>query len=307
MKLVSFTFCFDLFRFPIRTVALLLTLISVAQAGELSSPLQPADSGSRYGWLNLLDHRSAYGQDAFPEPFLVDDSALETDEVRLDWFHSSGPGQNADNFKSEIEKGFGLLTLELEVPYELNRDTVAGQTIQGVGNIDLGARHPVYQFVSANRLIDTTFGVALEVGIPTNSSVSKNTELVPKIFNDLKIGRHFTLQSIIGYSMLYGGGEDGGLNTFEYGFVFGYAIPHKELPIPGVLQLTPVLELKGETQLNKTEAGHNSLIGDAAIRLNLKAIGAIQPRIGVGVAFPIDNGGREDMRWGIITSLVFEY
>ena len=107
--------------------------------------------------------------------------------------------------------------------------------------------------------------------------------------------------------MLYGGGEEGGLQTFEYGLVFGYTIPHKELPLPGILQLIPMFELQGETQLNKDAAGHNILIGNAAIRVNLKAIGAIQPRLGVGYVFPIDNGGREDLRSGVITSLVFEY
>jgi hypothetical protein len=48
---------------------------------------QKTASGTRYGLLDLLDHRSAYGQGAFPEPFLVDDSDLETGEARLDWLH----------------------------------------------------------------------------------------------------------------------------------------------------------------------------------------------------------------------------
>jgi hypothetical protein len=48
--------------------------------------------------------------------------------------------------------------------------------------------------------------VAVEVGIPVNSSVSKNTEAVPKIFNDPGLGDNFTLQSVVGYSTLFGGG-----------------------------------------------------------------------------------------------------
>jgi hypothetical protein len=261
--------------------------------------------GTRYGLFNWLDHRSDYGQGVFPEPFLVDDSDLEVGEARLDWLHTGGNGQHSDIVTAEVEKGFGLLTLELEVPYD--RDAASGQTSQGFGNIDLGARYPFYQFVSANGFFDTTLGAAVEAGIPVNSMVSKNAELVPKIFNDLKLGRHATVQSIFGYSTLFGGGDDGGLQTFEYGFVFGWTIPHEELPLPGVQQFVPMFELIGETQLNKDDPGHNSLLGNVGFRLNLKSIGSIQPRPGVGFVFPIDEGAREDLHWGIVASLVFEF
>jgi hypothetical protein len=193
----------------------------------------------------------------------------------------------------------------VEVPYEQNVD---GNDIEaGVANIDVGARLPIYQYVSSNGLIDSTFGVGFEVGIPTNSSVSKNGELVPKFFNDLKLGNHFTLQSVFGYSTLIGPGEDGGLQTFEYGFVLGYTIQHRELPIPGVQQLIPMLELSGETELNHADFHHNSLVGDIGFRVNLKAIGRVQPRLGAAFVFPVDKGAREDLNWGLITSLVFEY
>ena len=107
--------------------------------------------------------------------------------------------------------------------------------------------------------------------------------------------------------MLLGPGDDGGLQTFEYGFVFGYSIPHKELPLPGILQLIPVFELSGETGLDKGSRGDTTLEGNVALRANLKPIGTIQPRIGVGYLFPIDKGARQDLHWGIVTSLVFEY
>jgi hypothetical protein len=259
---------------------------------------------TRYGLFNWLDHRSDYGQGIYPEPFLVDDSDLEINEARLDWLHTKGNGQQSDVVTAEVEKGFGLVTLELEVPYE--RDVSDGAISQGAGNIDLGARTPFLQFVSAHGLVDSTFGAAIEVGIPTFSSVSRNTELVPKLFDDLKLGS-FTLQSIIGYSTLFGGGEDGGLQTFEYGFVFGYTIEHRQLPIPGVQRFIPVFELSGETALNKDNPGQNSLLGNAGFRLNLNTVGPIQPRLGLGFVFPVDKGARNDVHWGIITSLVFEY
>ena len=191
---------------------------SVPTPVRADEPLAPASSsaatpsaGTRHGLFDWLDHRSEYGGGIFPEPFLVDDSALEVNEARLDWLHTGRNGQHRDEVKAEVEKGFGLLTLELEVPYE--RDTTSGQTSQGIGNIDLGARYPVCQFVSGNGFVDSTLGAAIEVGIPVNSVVSKNTELVPKLFDDLKLGDHFTLQSIAGWSTLFGGGDDGGLGV----------------------------------------------------------------------------------------------
>ncbi|MBV9491073.1 MAG: hypothetical protein JO069_15325 [Verrucomicrobia bacterium] len=283
----------------------MLVAAAAVRAGSTPADQSPSSASTRYGLFNLLDHRSAYGEGVFPEPFLVDDSDLEVNEARLDWLHSKANAEHTDFFRVEVEKGFGLLTLELEVPFE--RDVSAGSVSEGFDNIDVGARYPVYQFVSENGFVDTTFGAGIEAGIPVNSSVSKNTELVPKVFNDLRLGEHFTLQSIVGYSTLFGGGEDGGLQTFEYGFVFGYTIPHQDLPLPGVQQLIPVFELQGETGLNKRSRGHNSLLGNIAVRANLRTIGSIQPRLGIGFVLPIDRGAREDVHWGVITSLVFEY
>ena len=268
-------------------------------AWSTESPLD-----TRYGLFNWLDRRSAYGQSAFPEPFLVDDSDLESREFRLDWVHTASGSSHTDVVHPELEWGFGELTLELEVPYE--RDVEDGSVTKGFDNVDVGARYPFYQFVSKTDLFDTTFGAGIELGIPTSSDVSHNTEFVPKIFNDTKID-NFTGQSILGYSMLYGPGDDGGVNTFEYGFVFGYDIPHKVLPLPGVEKIIPVVELSGETQLNKDDSGQTSLTADAGLRVNLKSIGRIQPRPGVVFVFPLNSNARQETKWGIVTSLVFEF
>jgi hypothetical protein len=273
----------------------------VAPATESSSDA----ASTRYGLLNGLDHRSWYSQGDFPEPFLVDDSGLEINEARLDWVHAKAGAQHSDAVTAEVEKGFGLLTLEIEVPYQ--RDVSPNGTAQGVGNIDLGARCPFYQCVSRGGFFDTTFGGALEVGIPASSAISVNPEFVPKIFNDTEIGEHFTVQSIFGYSTLTGGGADGGLQTFEYGFTFGYSIERGELPIPGVQRFIPMFELVGETGLNKDAAGQNRLLGNACFRLNLKTIGRVQPRLGLGFIFPINSDAWADVHRGVITSLVFEY
>ena len=274
-----------------------------ASAGD-SAPAPDASltADTRYGLFNGLDHRSAYGKGVFPEPFLTDDSDLEVNELRFDYFYERQPDHSESHqMKFEIEKGFGNLTLEVEIPYEIDRSPDG--RVHGWDNIDLGARYPFYQFVSKSGFFDTTFGVAVEVGVPTNSAVSKNTELVPKIFNDTKIG-NFTIQSIFGYSMLYGPGEDGGLHTFEYGFMFGYAI---QKPFQGMEQIIPFFEISGERELNHDDSGHNSLIGNVGFRFNTTAIGRFQPRIGIGYVFPLDKGAQSDIRSGVFTSLVFEF
>ena len=282
--------------------------LSPASASTITAPSPGASTAStRYGLFNWLDHRSVYGQGAFPEPFQVDDSDGESSEARLDWVHTGGPGnQHTDLIHGEVEKGFGPVTLELETAFE--RDSSSGQISSGMDNVDLGARCPFYEYVSPSGAIDSTFGTAIEVGIPTHTEISHNTEVVPKLFNDLQLWQDFTLQSVIGYSMLLGdGGEDGGLQTFEYGFVFGYTIQHDKLAIPGLQQLIPVFEFSGEKELNQANPGHNSLTGDVGFRANLDAIGPIQPRLGIVFVFPIDNGASQDQTWGIDTSLVFEY
>jgi hypothetical protein len=263
---------------------------------------------TRYGPLDLFDHRSNYGEGVFPEPFLVDDSDLEQGEFRIDWLHTASGANHTDQFTGELEHGFGLVTLELEVPGE--RDYNSGKAVSGFDNINPGIRAPFYMYVSPSGFVNTTLGTALEAGIPTHSAVSRNTEVVPKLFNDLALGDHFTLQSIFGYSMLYGpkgAGEEGGLNTFEYGFVFGYTIPHQELAIPHVQQVIPVFELQGYKALDNGEASQDQVFGNAAIRINTDTIGGLQPRLGVGFVFPMDSAAREVEHWGIYTSLVFEF
>lgn len=275
-------------------------MAAAAPEGSASAALN-----TRYGLFDGLDHRSSYGQFFFPEPLLVGETDVDN-EVRLDWLHTEADAQQNDKAKVELEKSFGLTTLELEIPCE--RAAVSGQSPQrGVGNLDVGARHPFYQFVSARGFFDTTFGAAVEAGIPVNSAVSKNTEFVPKIFNDLRVGEHFTLQTLLGYATLFGGGAEGGLQTFESGLVFGCTIQHEELPLPGIRQFIPLFELIGDTQMNHGASGQTSLLGNAGFRANLKTAGSVQPRLGLGFVFPINDHARADVRWGIITSLVFEY
>jgi hypothetical protein len=302
------------FKFVAPTVVVLFAFVfgRAAAADDDDTPTAKSSAtnaagmtDTRYGLFDGLDHRSAYTKEVFPEPFLVDDMALEDNEIQLTWLHTKGRGLESDVGTLEFQKGIGLLTLELQVPYE--RDVAQELTARGVGNIDLGARYPLYQIVSDDRMIDATFGAALEGGIPVQRAVDRNGEVIPQIFNDLKLGDHLTVQSVLGYSTLLGGGDEGGLRTFEYGFSFGYAIEHKTLPLPGVEQFIPMAELAGETELNKDDPGQNSLLGDVGFRIKLRTMGEVQPSLGFGWIFPLDNAGRAELHWGVIVDMIFGF
>jgi hypothetical protein len=49
------------------------------------------------------------------------------------------------------------------------------------------------------------------------------------------------------------------------------------------------------------------VLGDLGFRANLKAIGPLQPRLGFAFVFPMNRDARDDLDWGIVTSLAFEY
>lgn len=286
------------------------TLTSVAVQADETPSLPDTNSaaatnsgGGLFGWLKP---QSAYNQEFFPQPLLVDDTGLEKDgELELSSLHTGAGSQHSDTFGAEIQKSIGSLTLEFGVPYQRNSD--AGDVSEGVGNIDIGARYPLYQFLSAKGLFDNTFGIGMELGIPVNSAVSLNTELEPKLFDDLKIGQQFSIQTVLGYSTLFGGGDDGGQETFEYGVAFAYGFPYSRLPLPGVQELTPLFEVVGEKGLNEDESGQNSLLGSVGFRLDLKPIGELQPSLGLGYVFPFNNAGQSEVHWGIVTSLIFEF
>jgi hypothetical protein len=79
------------------------------------------------------------------------------------------------------------------------------------------------------------------------------------------------------------------------------------LPIPGVRQFIPMFELKGETAINRNDAGRTALLGDLGFRVNLEAIGRVQPRLGFAFVFPLNNLERRNQDWATITSLVFDF
>ena len=272
-----------------------------------------SSASTRYGAFGLLDHRSIYGQYWFVEPLRGPEMDVDR-EVRVDYFHSESRGSQFDSLNGEIEYNFNLLTVEVELPWErdsnaaFNRST--GRTVRhassNAGSIELAARHPLFQFVTADNLFDYTVAGAFELGIPTNSPISKDTEFVPKLFQLARLGEHVSVEASAGLSM-FAGPQHGGEDTLEYNLVLGYNLEHEQLALPHVLRTIPIFELNGDSSLHGPDSGTNRLSGTAGFRLNFESIGPAQPRIGIGYVFPIDKGARDESRWGIVTSLVFEY
>jgi hypothetical protein len=298
----------------VRTSLLGIPFLASALAATTARADEPnSNNSSRYGLLGLLDHRSTYGQFWFVEPLRAPEMDVDR-EIRLDYFHGEKHGLQTDTVKAELEYNFNLLTVELELPYEREsisfRDIASGRIerehFEGVGNIELSARHPLFQYVSSDNFFDYTLAGAFELALPSGSSISKDTELVPQIFQLIRVGEHLSIEASAGLSFLIGP-DEGGTNTLEYNLVLGYNLEHKDLPLPAVLRTIPILELNGERVLSGSEDGQNKLFGTVGFRLNFESIGAAQPRIGIGYVFPIDTGAREEMRWGIITSIVFEF
>ena len=268
---------------------------------------------SRYGLWNLLDSRSVYGQYWFVEPLRAPEMDVDR-ELRLDWFHAEGKGSQSDEVTAELEYNFGLLTVEVEVPYINNRTSRFDAELkkevrsreEGIDNIELSARHPVFQWVSAGGAFDYTLAGAMEVAVPSGSSFSKDTELVPQVFQLLRLGEHVSVEASAGWTVLIGPVARG-QNSLEYNVVLGYNLEREQISLPGVQRVIPIFELNGNTGLSHEERGENALFGTAGFRVNLNAVGIAQPRLGIGYVFPIDQGARDEIRWGFVTSLVFEF
>lgn len=272
-------------------------------------------TGYGAGLFGTLNPRSKYYTDWFSEPFRVEDTTIDN-ELRFDWEHDEGHGSKSDVLSTEIQKSVGILTFEIQAPYVITKggggddddagDESAGQRMQGFGTIELGARVPLLQSLSGSGFIDNSIGFNLEVGIPTNTVVSKNAEITPGVFDDLAIGQRFSVQSLFSISHTFGTFQTG-RDSFQYAAAFGYTIEDEDFSIPDVERLIPSVELVGNTVLDGSLAGHNALTGTAGCRVEFKTIGRIQPSFGVGYVFPIDRGGRDELHWGVITSLSLEF
>src|SRR5881397_2514805 len=104
---------------PVR-FSLLATLVALIVGVPTFCRADEAPSSTRYGPFGLLDRRSIYGKYWFPEPLATDESDVDN-EVRADCFHGEKRNHQFDSVKVEIEKSFGLMTVEIAGGYETDR------------------------------------------------------------------------------------------------------------------------------------------------------------------------------------------
>lgn len=280
----------------------MLSLEPPAGGGQGTTSGAAAGEPERYGFLGLLDRRSVYGDYWFPEPLRADEGDVDN-ELRLDYFHSEKRGVVDNEARTEVEYSIGMLTLEVSGGYEWGRSE--GENEEGFTNMEFAGRYPFLQWVSADGEIDDTFVIGLEVAPPVESQVSKDLEIVPKVFNLLRLGDHFSLQTGVGVSTLIGP-EERGQSTMEYNATFGYELEKSVLPIPWTVRTIPMFELDGETKLNHG-AGENALFGTVGARFEFETVGPFQPKLGVGYTIPLDQGARQEMDWGVLASIILEY
>ena len=61
-------------------------------------------------------------------------------------------------------------------------------------------------------------------------------------------------------------------------------------------------------QINKDDAGTNNILAGSRIpRVNLNAIGRVQPRLGAEYLFPMNHVAHDEVHGGVYLSMVFEY
>jgi len=274
---------------------------------------------SRY-FGGLLDHRSRWGTDSVPEAL----RGVETDidqELRFDYEHSERHGAQETELEAEIEWNYGLMNFELEVPWQnetmftpSDGDGPAGRhSNRGLETINFSIRHPLAQYVSPGEAFDYTVGFRLELGIPTRTMGNVAYHFTGSLIHTLFIGDHLSFQARTGVEYLSRTekeSEDEDVSprsAFRFDLVIGYDFPHEMLPIPLVANTIPLFEMNYRRSLSYVGSDQNELFGTAGIRVNLEPIGIVQPKIGLGYVFPMDDSAREEARWGIITSMVFEF
>jgi hypothetical protein len=105
--------------------------------------------------------------------------------------------------------------------------------------------------VSDDERFDFTLAPALEVAIPSNSDVSKDGEVVPKLFGLMRIRR-----ALLGADerrlLVRDRPEESGQQVLEYAAVFGWSFEQQDLTfLPGAIQrIIPLVEVVGERGLN---------------------------------------------------------
>jgi hypothetical protein len=269
-------------------------------------------ASSRY-FFGLLDNRSSYGKDFFPDAFLGPEFDAEQ-QLELDYLHGEKPGVQNDEVDAGVQWNvIGQLSVAAEFGWDSHHqdgpaDTAASDGAEqdgGTGweSLDLAVYHPIFQYVTPDNLLDYTAVARLDVGIPTRTPASGNdVQLTPYLGHLLRLGDHISVEAWTGSQFTIAPHQT---TQLIYGASFGYQISHNQFPVPSTQTIIPVFELDG--QLPFSGNGEDALFGVAGINVNLNPIDEAQPTLQLGYQFPLDQGARDQLRWGILANVLFEF
>jgi hypothetical protein len=282
-----------------------------------SGTLPTTDASSGRYFFGLLDHRSSYGKDFFPDPFLGPEFDIEK-QLEFDYGHGEKRGYRND----EIDAGFqwnvvGQLMVAGDFGWSNQHDSgsvgdsggddgggsATNSNGSGVDDVTLAVYHPVFQYVSEDGSFDYTAAARLDVDIPTHTPVSgTDVLLTPYLGQLIRLGDHVSVETWTGSQFTIAPHQT---TQFIYGGSLGYALPHSQLPLPFTESTTPLIELDGQTAFSG--AGQDSLFGVAGFAWEMKVSGDVQPAIEIGYQFPLDQGAGDQLDWAIVASFFLQF
>jgi hypothetical protein len=287
----------DMFNFNLGDLATI-------QADDAATP--PA-SNSRY-FFGLLDHRSNYAKGFFPGSFLAADLPAER-EVAMTWYHFEKPGMQNDIFYNEVKWGLDQWTAVFEAPYQ--HDHVEGsvpgssRNLDGFANFNIAFRSPVYQYVSPNGFWDYSVVPQIVVNAPSGSAVDTGTSITAEAGELLGIGKHIGLQWTIGNTFLTGS-HLGGNNSLDWSAIASYNLYHRNVPIPGLADITPMMEIFGTQALSGPGDSQQSIGMDFGVEINPKpAWGYLTPYVGFAGGPMLTRAARSGGDWVISAYIAF--
>jgi hypothetical protein len=288
-------------------LAALLTIVN-CRLLEAADATQPSSTSTRY-FDGLLDTRSSYGNDFFPDPFIGPEFDAEQ-QFELDYLHSQKRGIQDDEVDAGAQWNVaGELTIAGEFGWDSLRESASStggddeKSGSGFENVDLAVYHPIFQYVSDNRQFDYTAVARLDFGIPTGTRVSgTDLQLTPYLGQLLRLGDHVSVETWTGSQFTIAPHPT---NQFIYGGLIGYEIFPSQLRLPLTSKLTPIFELDGQTPYSHN--GQDALFSVIGFDIQLGPFGDFQPDIEIGYQAPLDQGARQQSEWGIIAEVLLDF
>ncbi|MGC8539668.1 MAG: hypothetical protein ACP5QA_03450 [Phycisphaerae bacterium] len=269
-------------------------------------PASPPAS-SRY-FFNLLDHRSKYATGFFPGGIVAAAMPAQR-EVAETWYHYQRPGLQDDLFYNEVKWGIDQWTFSFESPWQ--HEHIDGSTpgssrnVDGWNNFAISFRSPIYQYVSKSGFWDYSLVPDIEVDAPSGSATSAGTVIYPQVYQLLGIGNHLSLQGSFGTAFLTGS-KLGGQKEINWSAIIGYNLYHKDLPIPGIADITPLMEIVGSDPISGSNVGQQAISIDFGAEINpMPKWGYLTPYFGFAAGPALTRAARAGGDWVLSAYLAF--